>query len=64
MSDSDVGDALRAVVQRATAEHPARRFPSVAALRAAVVAIRQRTRLIHVRRRIDAHHATRFALAG
>jgi len=64
MSDSDVGDALRAVVQRATAENPARRFPSVAALRAAVVAIRQRTRLMHVRRRIDVHQATRFALAG
>ena len=64
MSDSDVGDALRAVVQRATAANPARRFPSVAALRAAVVAIRQRTRLMHMRRRIDAHHATRLALAG
>jgi len=64
MAQSSVADALRIVVERATAPDPARRFPSVAAMRAAVVAIRQRTRLMHVRRRIEAHHATRFALAG
>lgn len=59
MAESGFADALRAVVERATAHDPARRFPSVAALRAAVVAMRQRTRLLHVRRACDSHRAVR-----
>jgi len=61
MAQSSVADALRIVVERATAPDPARRFPSVAAMRAAVVAIRQRTRLLHV---VDSPRTLRFAAAG
>jgi serine/threonine-protein kinase len=60
LAESGVADALRTVVARATAHDPALRFPSVAALRAAVVALRQRTRLLHVRRLVDAHRPARI----
>jgi serine/threonine-protein kinase len=61
MANTSVADALRAVVARATARDAAGRFPSVAALRAAVVTIRQRTRLLGVHRHIDARRAARIA---
>ncbi|HET7923920.1 MAG TPA: serine/threonine-protein kinase, partial [Rhodanobacteraceae bacterium] len=61
LSECGIGDALRDVVARATAHDPARRFRSVAALRAAVVAIRQRARLLHVRRQLDSHRSARLA---
>jgi serine/threonine-protein kinase len=64
MAQSSVADALRIVVERATAPDPARRFPSVAAMRAAVVAIRQRTRLLHVVHCVDSRRTLRFAAAG
>jgi eukaryotic-like serine/threonine-protein kinase len=64
MSESGIAGALRAIVERATAHDPLRRFPSVAALRAAVVAIRQRARLLHVARRVESHRAFRLAVAG
>ena len=61
MADTPLADALRAVVARATAHDAAQRFPSVAALRAAVVTIRQRTRLLRVHRHIEARRTARFA---
>jgi len=61
LADTSVADALRAVVSRATARDAALRFPSVAALRAAVVTIRQRTRLLRVHRHIEARRTARFA---
>jgi serine/threonine protein kinase len=64
MVESGIADALREVVARATAQDAARRFGSVAALRAAVVAIRQRARLSLVRCQIELHQSARFALAG
>ena len=60
-SETNVAGALRAVIARATAHDPAQRFPSVAALRAAVVAIRPRARLVHVRRHVESHRTARFA---
>lgn len=64
MTESGIADALRAVVERATAHDPAQRFRSVAALRAVIVLIRQRTRLLHVARHVDARRAARFAATG
>jgi serine/threonine-protein kinase len=61
MAQTSIAHALRAVVMRATARDSTQRFPSVAALRAAVVAIRQRTRLSHVRRHVESHRNARFA---
>jgi len=64
MAESGIADALREVVTRATAQDPTRRFASVAALRAAVVAIRQRARVSLLRRQLESHPPARFALAG
>ena len=64
MAECSIGEALRAVVTRATAHDPARRFASVAALRAAVVAIRQRARLSHLRRHIASQRDAPVARVG
>ena len=61
IGETRFADALRAVTARATAEDPARRFPSVAALRAAIVAIRRQTRLSHLRRHLASHRDARLA---
>jgi eukaryotic-like serine/threonine-protein kinase len=61
LAATTLADALRAVVARATAKDSTQRFPSVAALRAAVVAIRQRTRLLHAHRHVESHRTTRSA---
>jgi serine/threonine-protein kinase len=60
MAGTHAAGALRAVVARATACEPGQRFASVAALRAAVVAIRQSTRLASVRRELGSHRAARL----